>query len=266
MKDSLVKLAVFVPAGYVERVASAMAEAGGGIIGAYDACSFRLNGKGTFRGSDKSKPFMGKSGRLEEVEETRLEMIAPRARVDAIVAALKSVHPYEEVAYDLYTVENTNPNFGMGAVGDLPRSMTVKEFLTKLKKAIRAESVRYSGALNQRIRRVAVCGGAGSELLDQAIGAKADIFVTAESGTTRSTTPQAALSLSTPATGKPSKVCFRCSRRNCARGRHYRMRALLFQLLSIQQTQFILTSNIEGVSFGKPITLVVWPSTSRLES
>ncbi|MGA3244536.1 MAG: Nif3-like dinuclear metal center hexameric protein [Bacteroidota bacterium] len=180
LKDSLVKLAVFVPAGYVDRVTAAMANAGAGVIGEYESCSFRMDGKGTFRGSDKSNPFLGKRQQLEDVEETRLEMIVPRERVNAVVAALKSVHPYEQVAYDLYTLENTNPNFGMGAVGDLPRSMTVKEFLTKLKKAISAESVRYSGALNQKIRRVAVCGGAGSELLDQAISAKADIFVTAD--------------------------------------------------------------------------------------
>jgi dinuclear metal center YbgI/SA1388 family protein len=180
MKDSLVKLAVFVPAGHVERVTAAMAERGAGIIGEYESCSFRLDGKGTFRGSEKSKPFRGKPQQLEEVEETRLEMIVPRARVNTVVAALKTVHPYEEVAYDLYTLENTNPNFGMGAVGDLPHSKTVKQFLTKLKRVIHAESVRYGGALNQKIRRVAVCGGAGSELIDQAIGAKADVFVTAD--------------------------------------------------------------------------------------
>lgn len=180
LKGSLVKLAVFVPAADVGRVTAAMADAGAGTIGEYDSCSFRMEGKGTFHGSDKSRPFLGKPRRFEEVEETRLEMIVPRAHTNAVVAALKSVHPYEEVAYDLYTLENTNPNFGMGAVGDLPRSMTVKEFLTKLKKAIRAQTVRHGGALNQKIRRIAVCGGAGSELLDQAISAKADVFVTAD--------------------------------------------------------------------------------------
>jgi dinuclear metal center YbgI/SA1388 family protein len=180
LKNTLVKLAVFVPSGYVERVTAAMAHAGAGTIGEYDSCSFRVEGKGTYHGSDKSNPFLGKAGQLEAIEETRLEMIVPRAGVQAVVAALKSVHPYEEVAYDLFTLENPNPNLGMGAVGDLPHAITVKEFLTKLKKAIRAESVRYCGSLNQKVRRVAVCGGAGSELLDQAISAKADIFVTAD--------------------------------------------------------------------------------------
>jgi len=180
IKDSLVKLVVFVPDEHVDRVAAAMAEAGAGIVGQYERCSFRIHGKGTFRGSERTQPFSGKPLQLEEVEETRLEMIVPRARVKAVVAAMKTVHPYEEVAHDLYTLENLNPNFGMGVIGDLPRAITVREFLTKLKKAVHADSVRFSGALAQKVQRIAMCGGAGSELLEHAIGAKADLFVTAD--------------------------------------------------------------------------------------
>jgi len=180
IKDSLVKLVVFVPDEHVDRVAAAMAEAGAGIVGQYERCSFRIHGKGTFRGSERTQPFSGKPLQLEEVEETRLEMIVPRARVNAVVAAMKTVHPYEEVAHDLYTLENLNPNFGKGAIGDLPRAITVREFLTKLKKAVHADSVRFSGALAQKVQRIAMCGGAGSELLEHAVGAKADLFVTAD--------------------------------------------------------------------------------------
>lgn len=180
MKDSLAKLAVFVPADYVEAVTAAMAEAGAGVVGEYTSCSFRSEGIGQFRGSEKSSPFSGKPLRLEEVDETRLEMIVPRARLQAVVAAMKSAHPYEEVAYDIYSLENTNPNFGMGALGDLPRSIPLKAFLTRLKKAIHAESVRFTGSLTQKIQRVAVCGGAGAELLEHAVSAKADVFVTAD--------------------------------------------------------------------------------------
>jgi dinuclear metal center YbgI/SA1388 family protein len=180
MKDSLVKLSVNVPDEHVNRVTDAMAEAGAGIIGQYERCSFRMHGKGTFRGSERTRPFLGKPLQVEEAEEIRLEMIVARARVKAVVAAMKTVHPYEEVAYDLYTLENPNPNFGMGAIGDLPRTITVRGFLTKLKKALLADSVRFSGALSQKVQRIAVCGGGGSELLEQAIGAKADLFVTAD--------------------------------------------------------------------------------------
>jgi dinuclear metal center YbgI/SA1388 family protein len=180
LKDSLVKLAVFVPEEHVEQVADAMAKAGGGIIGNYTSCSFRIKGRGTFRGTDAAKPFVGRAQRLESVDEVRLEMILPRARVQAVTAAMKAAHPYEEVAYDVYTLENPNPNFGMGALGELSHPMSLKSFLSKVKKALNAESVRYAGNPRRNVRRVAVCGGSGSDLLDEAMAAGADVFVTAD--------------------------------------------------------------------------------------
>jgi len=179
-KESLVKVVVFVPEGHADRVANAMAEAGAGVIGEYSSCSFRQKGKGTFRGSASSRPFSGKPLSFEEVEEIRLEMLAPRARVNAVVRAMKSVHPYEEVAYDLYRLENANANFGMGTIGDLRRPVRLSAFLSKVKKALKAESVRYAGILGQEISSVAVCGGGGSELIETAIGAGADVLVTAD--------------------------------------------------------------------------------------
>ncbi len=180
LKDSLVKIAVFVPEEYVEPVTAAMATAGAGVIGNYSSCSFRLKGTGTFRGGEQAKPFVGKPQKLETVEEVRLEIIAPRARVNDVIAAVKAVHPYEEVAYDVYALENTNPNFGMGALGELPKSMLLKSFITRVKKALSAESVRYVGDPGQRVRRVAVCGGSGSDLLHEAAAAGAEVFITAD--------------------------------------------------------------------------------------
>ena len=178
--NTLVKLAVFVPEEYTAKVAAAMADAGAGVIGEYSSCSFRIEGKGTFRGSASSRPFSGAPKNLEEVDELRLEMLVPRARVNSVVRAMKSVHPYEEVAYDVYPLENGNPNFGMGAVGALSRPVKLASFLRTIKKALRSESLRYTGVLRQEIRTVAVCGGAGSDLLDAAIGAGADVLVTAD--------------------------------------------------------------------------------------
>jgi dinuclear metal center YbgI/SA1388 family protein len=180
LKDSLVKLAVFVPAEHIERVAAAMGETGAGVIGEYQSCSFRMEGTGTFRGSDRTHPFSGKPLKMEQVKEIRLEMMVPRANVHRVVEAMKKAHPYEEVAYDLYTLENPNPNFGMGAIGSLKRPVSLKTFLANLKRAVRAESVRYIGSLTQEIEQVAVCGGSGSELLEHAIRNKADVFVTAD--------------------------------------------------------------------------------------
>ena len=178
--DSLVKLAVFVPESHAEKVAKAMADAGAGIIGEYSSCSFRTTGKGTFRGSAASKPYAGAPMDLEEVEEVRIEMLAPRARVNSIVRAMKPAHPYEEVAYDVMTLENTNPNFGMGAIGSLKKPVKLSSFLSLTKKALRAETVRYAGSLGQSIRTIAVCSGSGSDLLEVAIEAGADVLVTAD--------------------------------------------------------------------------------------
>jgi dinuclear metal center YbgI/SA1388 family protein len=180
LKDSLVKIAVFVPEAHVEAVTDAMATAGAGAIGNYSSCAFRVKGTGTFRGSEEAKPSVGKAQHLETVEEFRLEMIAPRAKSNEVIAAMKSVHPYEEVAYDVYTLENTNPNFGMGALGELRQPTALRFFLTRIKKALSAESVRFVGDVHHRVRKVAVVGGSGSDLLNEAVAAKADVFVTAD--------------------------------------------------------------------------------------
>jgi len=180
LKGTLAKVVVFVPAPYADRVADAMSSAGAGVIGDYGACSFRTEGTGTFRGSARTKPFVGKAGNLERVDEVRLEMVAPRARTQAVVAAMKRAHPYEEAAYDLYHLDNEDPNYGMGAVGSLSAAQSLKSFLKRTKRVLHAEALRYSGDLRKQVKRVAVCGGSGSDLLSSAADAGADVFVTAD--------------------------------------------------------------------------------------
>jgi dinuclear metal center YbgI/SA1388 family protein len=180
LKNMLVKIAVFVPETHVERVMEAMTQAGAGTIGNYSSCSFRLAGKGTFRGSSESTPYLGKPGALEQVDEIRLEMIAPRASVQRIVSTMKRVHPYEEVAFDVFTLENDDPNYGMGAIGELAKRQSLRSFLGVVRKRLIAERVRFTGDLKKTVKRVAVCGGSGSELLGSAINAGADAFVTAD--------------------------------------------------------------------------------------
>ncbi len=180
LKDSLAKIVVFVPEGHSTQVLQAMAQAGAGIIGEYSSCSFGAKGRGSFLGSAASNPSVGRPGTLEAVDETRLEMIAPRARVSDVVAAMKAVHPYEEVAYDVYEVENPNPNFGMGALGELPRPQTLAKFLKDVKRRLGCKALRFTGNPVQKIRTVAVCGGSGSDLISDAVAARADVFVTAD--------------------------------------------------------------------------------------
>jgi dinuclear metal center YbgI/SA1388 family protein len=174
------KIVTFVPPSHIQAVVGAMAEAGAGIIGNYERCSFRTEGIGTFRGNASSHPAVGSPGRDENVREIRLEMVVSSWDVEKVIAALLRVHPYEEVAYDLYPLENTNDGYGMGAIGTLPRPMTAKAFLAIIKRRLATRALRATGSLNATIRRVALCGGSGAELIDEAIRQDADIFVTAD--------------------------------------------------------------------------------------
>ena len=174
------KIVTFVPASHVQAVAEAMAEAGAGIIGNYDRCSFRTEGIGTFRGNASSHPTLGSRGRDETVREVRLEMLLPTWHVEKVIAALLRTHPYEEVAYDLYPLENRDDRYGMGVIGTLSRPMKAKAFLALIKKRLATRALRATGDLNITIRRVALCGGSGAELIDEAIRQKADVFVTAD--------------------------------------------------------------------------------------
>jgi dinuclear metal center YbgI/SA1388 family protein len=180
LQDRLAKLVVFVPESHVEQVAAAMARAGAGIIGQYSDCSYRIAGTGTFRGSARTRPHLGKPLRLERVNEIRLEMLLPRVISERVIAAMKAAHPYEEVAYDLYNVQNSSPNAGEGVIGELPRPMTLKAFLGRVKKSLDARLVRFTGEVASRIQRIALCGGAGALLLEAAISARADAFLTAD--------------------------------------------------------------------------------------
>lgn len=174
------KIAVFVPSQSVQAVRDAMASAGAGVIGDYSKCSFQIKGQGTFLGSENSKPSVGAKGKLESVEEVRLEMILPRASIPAVTAAMKSAHPYEEVAYDIYPLDNESVEFGMGAIGELRAAVPLRTFLKNIRKALKAEGLRVSGNPAKRVKTIAVCGGSGSDLIPQAIRSKVDAFVTAD--------------------------------------------------------------------------------------
>jgi len=179
LEGALVKLIVFVPMGHTDVVHRVLSDNGAGIIGAYSSCSFNTPGVGTFKPSQAAKPTIGKTGKLEVVEEVRVEVVVPRAIIDRVVAAVRRVHPYDEMAYDIYPVENTDPTFGLGAIGSLPRPQSLTSFLRTIKKATHARHVRVSGS-PKTVRTVAVCGGSGSELIGRARSMGADVFVTAD--------------------------------------------------------------------------------------
>jgi dinuclear metal center YbgI/SA1388 family protein len=176
----LKKLVTFVPFEHSEKVQQAVFEAGAGNIGNYDSCAYSIAGKGSFRGSEKSNPFVGKKGEVHYENEVRFETIFPAHVQGKIISALLDAHPYEEVAYDIYSLDNTNPQSGIGMVGELDKAMDEKKFLQFTKKNFGAKAVRHSAALGKKVQKVAVCGGSGSFLIQQAIAAKADVFITAD--------------------------------------------------------------------------------------
>jgi dinuclear metal center YbgI/SA1388 family protein len=180
IKNNLVKLAVFVPESHVQIVRDEIFKAGAGHIGNYDCCSFNTPGKGTFRGNDNAQPFAGEINQLHTENEIRVETILPSFLQSKVVDAIKKVHPYEEVAYDIYALENVNPTIGIGMVGELADEANEKIFLQNLKHIFQAKCVRHTNLLNKAIKRVAVCGGSGSSLLQNAIQNKADIFITGD--------------------------------------------------------------------------------------
>jgi dinuclear metal center YbgI/SA1388 family protein len=174
------KIVTFIPPAYVERVANAMADAGAGRIGNYEVCSFRTAGTGTFKGNERSSPTTGRRGKLEQAEEIRLEMIVDQPNIQSVVRSMVNAHPYEEVAYDIYPLENTSKEYGMGVIGELPKSMSSRQFMNHVRVALGGNTIRSSRTRGNRIRRVAVCGGSGSELTDEAIRQGADAYVTAD--------------------------------------------------------------------------------------
>jgi dinuclear metal center YbgI/SA1388 family protein len=177
---TLKKLVTFCPTAQAETVRMALCNAGAGTIGNYDQCSFYTEGIGTFKAGEASNPFAGTIGELHKENETRIEVIFPSTMQKSLLMALRSAHPYEEVAYDIYTLENTNPMVGAGLIGELEQPLEAGEFLKYLKKTLNLSCIRHTSLNFQTVKRVAVCGGAGSFLLTDAIRAKAQFFITAD--------------------------------------------------------------------------------------
>jgi dinuclear metal center YbgI/SA1388 family protein len=179
-KELLYKLVTFIPQEHVENVTEELSSAGAGKIGEYEFCSFRLEGKGTFKGSDKSDPYLGEKGQKEYINETRLEMIFPRWKTTEILNALRKSHPYEEIAYDIYALENKSSDIGYGAIGELKKKIKASDFLTDVKEKIKIPFLRVAGDLNRIVSKVALLGGAGNAHYQSAIEKGADVFISSE--------------------------------------------------------------------------------------
>lgn len=180
VSEDLKKLVTFVPVDHADKVREALFIAGAGNIGNYDACSYTTEGIGTFRGGEDAKPFVGEKGEVHQEIEVRFETIFPKHLKGKIIGALLDHHPYEEVAYDIYALENNNSQAGLGMIGELETPENSVDFLKRIKEIFRSGCVRHTEIVKKEVKKVAVCGGSGSFLLHKAMSAKADIFVTGD--------------------------------------------------------------------------------------
>lgn len=176
----LKKLVVFVPAAQAETVRTAIFNAGGGHIGNYSECSFNSNGEGTFRAGEGATPFAGTIGSRHTENEVRVEVIFQSWLERGLIKAMLAAHPYEEVAYDIIPLDTELTTTGSGIIGELATPMPETDFLSHIKKVFNVAVIRHTGLKGKIVKKVAVCGGAGSFLIKAAISAGADFYITGD--------------------------------------------------------------------------------------
>lgn len=178
--DKKCKIVVFVPDSDLTKVSDAIFAAGAGVIGQYEKCSFRLQGTGTFFGTETTNPVVGQRGRLEQVPEWRLEVVCPEPLLGNAIAAMRSAHSYEEVAFDVYPLHPVMGSGGEGRVGNLTHAVALGDLARRMGRVLGNAVMQVVGDCDRQIGRVAVACGAAGEFLNDAIRAGADLFVTGE--------------------------------------------------------------------------------------
>jgi len=176
----LKKLITFAPLDNAEDLRKALFAAGAGQLGKYSECSFNTEGTGTFKPEEGADPFVGEIGKRHEEKEMKIEVIFPGYLEQKIIRAMKEAHPYEEVAYDIISLGNYLSDVGSGLIGELENAVGENEFLQKIKTAFNLQAIRHTKLLGKQIKKVAVCGGAGSFLIPVALSNRADVYITSD--------------------------------------------------------------------------------------
>ena len=179
-EGTLQKLVTFSPIKNAEEVRNALFKAGAGAIGKYDECSFNIEGSGTFKAGEGSNPYVGEIGERHNENEVRIEVIFPSFLQNEIINTLKEVHPYEEVAYYIHSLQNVQYNVGSGLIGELAEPISEDQLLKKLKPAFKLTVIKHTPFTGNQVKKIAVCGGAGIFLLPNAIAARADVYITSD--------------------------------------------------------------------------------------
>ncbi|RKL69376.1 Nif3-like dinuclear metal center hexameric protein [Salipaludibacillus neizhouensis] len=178
--DPLMKLVVFVPEEQADNVRQALGGAGAGYIGNYSHCTFNSLGTGAFKPEEGTDPFIGEKGKMEFVDEVKIETVYHASQQKKVIQAMTKAHPYEEVAYDLYQIASPGKPLGLGRIGYLENELTLDEFAEKVKLAFDVKGLRVVGEGNRKVKKVAVLGGDGNKYTFQAIRQGADVYVTGD--------------------------------------------------------------------------------------
>lgn len=178
--EVLYKLAVYVPTTHVEKVKESLAKAGAGHIGNYSNCSFSTQGIGNFKPLEGTNPYIGQIGEVESVEEVKIETIVPQRVLGGVINSMLNAHPYEEVAYDIYKLENKGKIYGLGRIGKLDSTINLKELCNNIKKKLNMSHIRVVGDLNSSIKKVAVVTGSGADMIKKAQRSGADVIITGD--------------------------------------------------------------------------------------
>ena len=179
-KGVLCKLVVYLPKDALELIDKALFEKGAGRIGNYSECHFRTEGIGTFMPNEMATPVIGEANIRSSISEYRVEYLVSYSKLQAVLAALQTSHPYEEIPYEILPIDNKNQDEGAGMIGELDEELSEKDFLQELKTIFNCGTIRHTSFINKPIKRIALCGGSGSFLLQKAMHSKADIFITAD--------------------------------------------------------------------------------------
>jgi len=177
--EKIFKFAVYVPSQYADKVSRAIFEAGAGKIGKYTETSFNISGKGTFKPTEGTNPFIGKIGERENVEEIKIETVVAERDLDSVVQVMKDNHPYEEPAYDIYELK-TKPSYGIGLFGGIDKEIEISKFSLEVKNKLQSHYIRLIKSNERKIKRVALCTGSGGSLLEQVNNKNADLYITGD--------------------------------------------------------------------------------------
>ncbi len=178
--EQLLKLVVFVPSGHEDAVRDALAAAGAGQVGDYSHSTFQVSGCGTFMPGAGANPYIGSRGRLEKIDELRIETILPATRRSAVINKLLEAHPYEEVAYDLYPLDLEGETIGLGLTINLEEAISLKQLINLCRERLNANSLRYWTGSKDSFKKIAICGGSGGSLIGNAVRQGADLFISGD--------------------------------------------------------------------------------------